>query len=120
MGFIQLLLYRRDLANYPSPIPYEQLSRWYAFKLQRQGYYHDLSVGDIFKQKVCIPIRNKMRDILFVKVLTEHPKTHWVHTSPGMYAHYPKPCRPDCKYCEQKTYIVHTVRYKFKLTYRSL
>lgn len=113
MKIIQTILYERALDNYPQPVPYERLSRWYAFKLQKQIYYHNLTLRGVLKKYIA-RITRKIRNYLFVKIITGHEKIHWVHDGPGMYSIWNKPCRINCRYCKQETYIVHHVSYKFK------
>ena len=112
MGIIQHWLYLRDLSKYPAVVPYEELSSFYAFKLQKQGYYLDLTVKKLFKNfthSIYVKAWMKIMNMLPKKIAyVEH--TYWIHHSPGMYAHYPEKCKPNCKYCKKQTIMVHRWR----------
>jgi len=47
MNTIQKMLYLRELKKYPRSIPYENLSKFYTYKLQKQGYYHDMTLRSL-------------------------------------------------------------------------
>lgn len=41
------------------------------------------------------------------KKITIKQKTVWVHDGPGLYSHSSTKCKPECRYCTQKTINVH-------------
>ena len=65
MKKIQHLLYLWDLRKYPAIIPYENLSQFMTFKLQKQAYYHNLTLKNMFKNLVCKYITSKIKGYYF-------------------------------------------------------
>lgn len=111
------LLYKRELSKWPDTIPYENLSKLMTWKIQKQVYYSELTISKFLwgfvKQCVIIPIKCFWFNLHYYKdesgftknSLTDIPV--YVHKDPGLFAHYNKPCRPDCKFCK-KTITIYS------------
>jgi hypothetical protein len=106
-------LYTKALLKHPymvsGQIPYEKVSAFYLWKLQKQMYYKDYTVGLVLRH-FGHSIRSSYKGWIFRrgyyekdgKVYNKYTDSpYYIHDQKGMYKVQGKPCNPDCKYCKQ-------------------
>lgn len=113
MTFLGGILYHRELMRHPymktGRMPYEKLSGFLTWKLQKQIYYHDYTLrraGLHFVQRVVRMLKGwRFRRGYYVKdgktYNKYNDKPYYIHNEKGMYKVSGKPCSPDCRYCKK-------------------
>ena len=103
------LVYRYRLSKLPNIISYEKLSSRYTWKLQQQGYCHNLTLVKFVKIFIRLKIISQIKGWWFKQHYYREngkifnsltSKYYYVHDEHGLYKVLGKPCCKKCKKVE--------------------